>query len=832
MSNASQNSSSTQTTGRLILLALGLSVVMAVELAAGNGFLKSLIAGDLPWQSLTMVLVMVSLSTGAIINAFTATMRPEPMRIASTVASCALAMVAGLEASHGVAKLPLLFYFGVSLVGELAFTYCMTFVMVHSLKLTGKWASYPPYVAAGFVAGFGTTGFIGQSFMSLETVTTILSLVRDLALVVVPIGVLAATGIVRPLRLDQKSRVNSLRLRIPSGAEGLLARRVLFLTWSGMAASLTFNLILRSMGLADDPSLGFASLTVMSLGWFGASFLCLSELSLFAGEQRHGNVTAKLATTSAKRFLKRHLIDQDAWAATVGLKTTNFIIDHDPGSFLSSQLPASIMQIRGEEIQRCVSEVLGQMYLHSYVVGQRIFGAVDPETAVRPCIDTLKMFACLYLDAGPLVERRIKGLTALLPILDPGLAKVLRPKDVSTLIRRNLWFFHFDFGWIDQHVIHTPRSTRYEVKIATLSSKVRHSMMTHLEKTGGVGNFVWIGPEARDRLLQEAPAMKNIIEACPVPAEDGEDELLMFIIKFEQLIPRLQRYFDLDSMRRSLLDFEPSQESARLQNLLGLQINKARTPEEVMEVLGSITSVPWRGFKEKDNALQLILAAYTNLSSLVSPGVFLGETQDPKNKILHEKLLEAVKSIGYPSQTLHNAQISKIALRDIVNLTEAASDQRHPRFQEAWLLMATTDYQRYQSDQRLQILAYLKKLSGTRVAHHRLVQTKAVDALASIGRWSKPEEFAEIVMVTAAIGKWFASAKVDPDICCLLLDAQIFLSTHLNQTIELAPALVDEMDRYFTELSTELGPNHPKIIAVMSRWRDFRTHKAVTPNAA
>ena len=45
-------------------------------------------------------------------------------------------------------------------------------------------------------------------------------------------------------------------------------------------------------------------------------------------------------------------------------------------------------------------------------------GAIDPEPAVRPCIDALKMFACLYLDAGPLVERRIKGLVSLLPIVD------------------------------------------------------------------------------------------------------------------------------------------------------------------------------------------------------------------------------------------------------------------------------------------------------------------------------------------------------------------------------------------------------------------------------
>ena len=109
MNAKSQNS--VHSTGRLILLAFGLSIVMAIELAAGNGFLKSLLSGDVPWQSMVMVIAMVGLSTGAIISAFTTTMRPEPKRLAGTVASCALAMTAGLEASHGVAKLPLNFYF-------------------------------------------------------------------------------------------------------------------------------------------------------------------------------------------------------------------------------------------------------------------------------------------------------------------------------------------------------------------------------------------------------------------------------------------------------------------------------------------------------------------------------------------------------------------------------------------------------------------------------------------------------------------------------------------------------------------------------------------------
>ena len=48
-----------------------------------------------------------------------------------------------------------------------------------------------------------------------------------------------------------------------------------------------------------------------------------------------------------------------AWAATQGVKTASYIVDHDPSGHLDQALPASVMQIRAEEIQRCVGEVLG-----------------------------------------------------------------------------------------------------------------------------------------------------------------------------------------------------------------------------------------------------------------------------------------------------------------------------------------------------------------------------------------------------------------------------------------------------------------------------------------
>jgi hypothetical protein len=808
---------------RLMGLAFALSIVMAIELAAGNGFLKALLTGELPWQSLAMVGAMVVIATGAIVGAFNATLKPSPSRIAATVGSCALALVAGLEASHRIARLPALFYFSTTLLGHAVYVYCVAFIIVAALRIAGRWSQQTPLVATSALVAFGAAGFVGQSWISLDDVAARLPLVRDLVLVLTPLGLLAACSLHRPLMLDPKSRMTSLLARLPLGKDERPERHALIVLGAGLALSLALSIALHATGLATGPLAALAPLAVVSLGWLGVMAQGVSELRLFTGEQRHGQVTAKLASTSAQRFLRRHLMEKHTWAATVGLKTTNFHIDHDPGSYLAGHLPASIMQIRAEEIQRCVAEVLGVLHLHSHAVGHRIFGAIDPEAATRPCVDALKMFACLYLDAGPLVERRIKGLASLLPIIDPGLARMMRAKDIGSLIRRNQWFFHFDFGWIDQHVIHTPRSTRYDVRMGALSSRIRNAMLDYLAKTNGVGNFVWLGPEARDRLLQEAPALRQVIEACPIPASGGHDELLMFIIKFEQLIPRLQRYFDLDSMRAAIADFEPSPESARLLGLLGRQLAKANKDSEVLDALGAIASVPWRGFREKDSALQLVVQAFDELSRRHTPGAELGDSSEQAHRALRDQLVEAVRAVGYPSQVLHNAHIKKLALRDQVNLREVATDPTHPRFQEAWLLMATADYQKYSPMQRAEMLALLQVVAvKPTLSDDALVQAKAVDTLASLGRVATDVEHAPLRQALDRMGAWFAESAAGPDVCALLLDAQAFLEAHLHIELTFSSTTTGRLEKHVDSLQVRLGREHPQVIALLSRWQEAR----------
>jgi len=819
-------------TKRLVILAFALSIVMAVELAAGNGFLHAVLAGNVPLVSYVLVIFMIITSTSAIVGAITATLKPHPMRVAAAIASGAMAMICGVEASHVVTKLPTEFYFNVSLIGQILITFCIVYVICNKLRIYGLATKNVPFAAAGILAAFGLISYATHYWNSLDKAAAQLSFIRDITLLIAPICLLAFFSLKMNVRLNKTSVKQSLLLRLPDlqNQRDTVAWKLLS---GGVLVSALINMTIH-MSAIDSIAGHFAdSLLVFNLGFFGLIYQQISELKVFTAEQKHGDFSARISPLSAQRFLKRHQTEKNTWAATSGLKTSNYLIDHDPGAILHKNLPASIMQLRSDEIQRCVNDVLGPLNLHNHVVGHRVLGVIDPESSIRSCVDTLKMFAALYLDATPLVERRIKGLIALLPIIDSGLDGIMKTKDIDNLIRRNLWFFHFNFTWIDQHVVHTPKSTRYDVRMATLSSRIRHTMFEHLEKTGGVGNFVWISNEARDRLLHEAPALKNVIETCPISNSKDKDELLMFTLKFEQLIPRLQRYFDLDTMRRSIMDFEPSQESLKLLNLMNLQFSKTRSVGEVRDVLKSITTVPWRGFREKDQALQLILKAHKALNNLLNEGKNICSENSERFDAQKSELLNAVQTIGYPSQILHNAQIDKITLRDIEKLTKVAVNENHSRFHESWLLLSTNDYQRLGSEELIKIVGFIAGVASSRkITKHRIVQIKSVDALVNITRSLNNEHLPIVEDCFGKIGSWFADEKVDSDICCLYLDAHTFISDLFNKNVVIPAPVLDQLDQYFQNLQSQLSSNHPKIIAILSRWQIFRNKRSQVSSAA
>jgi hypothetical protein len=290
----------------------------------------------------------------------------------------------------------------------------------------------------------------------------------------------------------------------------------------------------------------------------------------------------------------------------------------------------------------------------------------------------------------------------------------------------------------------------------------------------------------------------------------------MFTLRFEALIPRLQKHFSLESERRALMDFEPSPSSARMLNLAGLQMTQATSAEEVLSVAEGLASVSWRGFKEKDAALQLVLGAFDRLVALSSSPN--GIKTPGSDEELRDRLRRIVERIGYPSQILHHAQEAKMRLRGMKRLLEAAARPRHARFQEAWVLLATSEMRRYTREDRLSLLQFLAEVPRTGIlARQELVRAKAIEALAGAAREASGGDTELLRTVVDAYLGWAARDGFGVELCLLLIDTLTFIESHLGRRLEVSPEVKEVFARLVAQNYARGGEGR----VLRERWLAF-----------
>lgn len=803
-----------RSTRPFVLASIAIAVIVTLALSS-----VSLLQANPAELDISLASLRLLSGIGLLLTAIASLLHASRRNIYAAISSFSLVILINLNTTEARSTLIDIWHFTAFAIAQTIFTYSFLRATLSLLRLSAAWLERPPLIASFVLASIALFGFVSQNLVEIATTSSWLAFASTLMLVCVPGVVLFASASYPPLRLDHKDWRNSIKLRLPS----IQAERPAALTFQLCLLGSTLNVVLYGRSWAtSEPSP--IILDGFQLAWLGLLYLSISELVAYARNSSHAGLLERLTNNSTRRFLGRQFYHRANWAATIGLKTTNFSIDHDPQGDLAEQLPASIMQLRTEEIRRCIMDILGPLQLHSQQLGEQIIGAIDPEIAKRPCVDTLKMFATLYLDAAPLVERRIKGLASLLPIIDPSMVQVLQPKDLDNLFRRNSWFFYFDFTWIDQYMIDAPRGARYDVRMNTLAPQTRLAIFEHMARGGSLANYVWLGPTARDRLIQEAPFLSNIIEACPIPARNSQDEHLIFVIRFEQLIPRLQRYFDLDSMRKAILDFEPNADTIRLSQVLSLQIANAPSTQAMLDAIGSIGSYSWRGFKEKDQALQLLLTAYKVLSSTKFAGTPLHQATAPTYEEAYRMILKTIREIGYPSQIMHDAQQKKINFRNVDLLCEAAADTRNPRFHEAWLLLSVTDFGRCSAAQRQKAFNLLLHLDHhTKLMKLNIVQAKCLDVLANLGRTAQAQDSQILTELINRTARWFIQKQVDPDILCLFLDIYVFLKFDGHCDVNLSIDLAEDIEHHVRSLTFGAHRSHPILKALQSRWQEIRS---------
>jgi CRISPR/Cas system CSM-associated protein Csm2 small subunit len=76
-------------------------------------------------------------------------------------------------------------------------------------------------------------------------------------------------------------------------------------------------------------------------------------------------------------------------------------------------------------------------------------------------------------------------------------------------------------------------------------------------------------------------------------------------------------------------------------------------------------------------------------------------------KSLRNHLIAAVQNIGYPSQSVHLAQMEKIRFREFDRLLEAAKEPNHRRFSEAWMILAVREYSHVTQEKLAELYDFL-----------------------------------------------------------------------------------------------------------------------------
>ena len=691
----------------------------------------------------------------------------------------------------------------------------LTYLVTSFMQVKGKWPLKLALINSSICFAVGCCGLFVSGWLE-DDLSQYFGLLTPLLLIAVPFQVIGLL-ITRPsLRISKDNIKSVLYLRLKPQAKNkkeLTAAGLIQIGQYAQLALYAYTINISSGDILEYP--------IMALNYLWLPTYIYLYQDLFSNVQTHNNhsLASSLSSHTARRFLGRHAINQSTWAATVGLRTPSFLINHDPGGAVARALPASLQQIRDREIQNCVSDLLGPSNLYNRVIGSQVFGTIDPESSIRPCVDVLSLCSCLYLDAIPLVERRLRGLARLLPILDPKLSAIFKPDDIDRLSTRNLWLFHFDFNWADQTIVKTERGTRYGVQMNDLPSTVKTSVYEYLRKRNQLGNFVWIGEKARERLMQEAPMIQSVIQAWPVPNEDGSEEFLVFLIKFEELIPKLQRYYNLDSKRKVLKDFEPTEESRRFINIVSLRLNNCQTLHEVIEVLEAIMSYPWRGFKEKDMALRATSQTYSAALETIAKQGVPADRREQVTDELRARFVKAVFAIGYPSQLVHIAQRDKMAFRNSQQIMRNASDPWHPRFEESWLLLATADPDGYSRNEVLEFLEFLKTVPDVISLHNKIIVVcKAMEAFANLSKRVKNDPKSLQTAILNRYAQWITALQAPTDICCLFLDLKLYLESHLEKDDILTDNNIKILSTYFDSLVKHYGNNSPEITAILDRW--------------
>ena len=707
---------------------------------------------------------------------------------------------------------PAMFFAAVVILQSWA-TWLSFAIALNGIKIPKKFTAKVPWFATAAVGGFGLLAFPIRNFWPTESLLVAFAIWQAAVHIIGLCAVLTWFSLYRRFRLDQSSVLESLRMRIDSADKRISEwTSSLFTAFLQLAGILGIVAIIKHQ--QPDYPLVFA--LAAPVLYLPSLIDAWTRLDKVGAEQDKLLAFSRLTIRSAKNLLIRHNRGKDNWAATVGLRTTTFTIDHDLESNIAKKLSRTLTRIRNEEVAAIINQIMKTKILALSSISQKILGSIDPEQSIRPCVDALNLCSTLYLDAGALVERRLSGFASLLPLVNQGLADAIDLESVLPLLKKSQWFFYFEYSWVDQSIVNTPSESHYGIHLEPISSEAKTAMLDFMRRTHSVGNFIWIGKEAHHRLLQEAPNLTTIMEPHTIQVT-GEQEMLLFAIKFEHLIPRLQRYYGLDETRAKIVDFEPGSEAQRLLKIMLLQTDNSKTTHDKLRIIDSIASYTWRGFKEKDQALNLLLKIY---QAEIDKNHNVERKSSGTDSIM-KSLRDAVTTIGYPSQILNQAQLFKIELRDIAKLRMNALDPHSSRFEEAWVLIGNLDYRRHKESEIKSIRQILgDAMRDQTLMKAPLVQGKLIDATVALIRRDNGDELTLDLKLLVRVTETMIQTKAGAECMSLALDALTFVARLTEKPMPLSEVI----SQYFDQLLTKGEKSDAWSQSLKNRWQEYKSN--------
>ena len=730
-------------------------------------------------------------------------------------------LIIGLELTHSTLPIDRNSYFIIFFVSNLAIIYNGINLALILIGISQIWQKKITLYYCAIIFFIGLLARFEENFITEQQSIGIIAIIRHILFFCTPFVVAGLTAVESSFQLSHGNTKESLRERFQwhrKKTDGMKA----FFGFVGANLAMFFidilSLATAEKGISSENSHFYVPFHAIGLDLFPLIFLSFKR---FGHQNRKNNhkvsALSGFSTPKEQRFFERHgKSSSQPWAATVGMRTTNFMINHDPNSLAANSLPITLSNIRHVEFKLFIEFVLGTKLLHYRDFGSKIFGSIDPEYSCRTCIDSLTLLCCIYSEAFPLIEGRLKNLSSLFPIIDPDMSHSITPKSIEEFLAKIECIFYLDFNWVDQQMIADPVKTSYGVSFENLNSGYETLVRADLLKNNRVGNFIWISESARNRILMEAPYLTSIIDKWNMIDGERNKETSIYLIKFEELIPRMQKYYDLEHFRKQLAEFEPSIESKRILRIKELELLNTKSPFEIIDIISSIAEYRWTGFKEKNMALSMITSASESLSDWFSKREYSASFQDHTRKIL----ISAIEKVGSPSQLLHQAHVNKIRRRKANVITETGGDFEHPRFQEAWIILATAKMENYSQDD-LECFFDLISLGmkNSRLRNKDVVRQKLIEAFFNVSQSMDKKYYHIIEERMNDLVLFLIQINAPPDICCFFLDAKLCLEEQNKCVLNLTSASIKKLGKYFNSLYSYYGSKSSQVLSLSSRWK-------------